>query len=203
MRVVVIGGSGAAGSRIVAESLRRGHEVRVASRRAGVRVDAVDADAVESAIRGADVVVGATRPSPGREADVQTTTSALAAAAGRREVRLLVVGGAAPLRVPGTDRIALDDPTFVPVSIRAIAASSVGQLETLRTLGRQVDWTYLAPAADFRPGELRGRYRVGRGELVVASDGTSAISMEDFALAACDEMERSPAHRRSVVSVGW
>lgn len=213
MRALVIGGAGAAGSRIVEELDRRGHEVTVASRRppttalASVRLDASDVERVAVAAAGADVVVAATRPAPGKEVEVEDVTPSLATAVGRAGVRLVVVGGAAPLRVPGSGRTALEDPAFVPVAIRPIAAASTRQLELLRTAGRGVDWAYIAPAAHFAPGEARGRYRRHVGDeagadLVIAEDGSSRISMEDHALAVCDEIERPTVVRR-VISVGW
>lgn len=214
MRILVIGGRGAAGSRIAAEAARRGHDVAIACRSASAepdvrnrRLDASDAAAVTGAARQVDVVIAATRPEVGREADVEDVTTSLALAAERAGVRLIVVGGAAPLMVPGTDRIALDDPDFVPCGIRPIASASLRQLELLRREGGHADWLYMAPAADFRPGSDRGTYRTHAGgergaELVVAADGTSRISMEDFALAVCDELERE-VPRAGVLAVGW
>lgn len=214
MRVLIIGGRGAAGSRVAAEAERRGHDVTVASRSASdrtsgrtLRLDASDTEAVTAAAREADVVIGTTRPAVGREADVEDVTTSLITAAGRAQVQLVVIGGAAPLRVPGTDRLALDDAAFVPPAIRPIAQASVRQLDLLREGDQHAAWVYLAPAANFGPGEARGRYRTCVGdrhgaELVVAEDGTSSISMEDFALAVCDEIERD-FPRVGVVSVGW
>ena len=219
MRILVIGGNGAAGSRIAAEALRRGHEVTVAARSLAaaslqdraprVRLDASDVGAVATHAARVDLVIGATRPAVGREHEVVEIARALADGSARAGTRLLVVGGAAPLRIPGTQRTALEDPHRVPPTIRSIAAASTRQLEVLAASGPAPGWTYLAPAADFAPGPSRGRYRVstadaagGVPELVIAPDGTSRISMEDFALAACDEAEK-PTVRRGVLAVGW
>lgn len=218
MRILVIGGTGAAGSRIVDEALGRGHEVTIAVRTAApavsrgradrVRLEASDRDAVAACATRADLVIGTTRPAVGREAEVVGVTRALAEGAARAGTRLLVVGGASPLRVPGTQHTALEDPRWVPPGIRSIAAASTRQLEVLAAGDSAPEWTYLAPAADFAPGITRGTYRAVPGEagtvpaLVIAPDGTSRISMEDYALAACDEAER-PMPRRGVVAVGW
>lgn len=218
MRVLVLGGTGAAGSRIAAEARRRGHLVTVASRTAAlqepgsesrvVRLEASDIDAVAAHAAQAEVVIGATRPAVGREGEVDAVTRAVALGAARAGTRLLVVGGAAPLRVPGADAVALDDPRWVPPAIRSIAAASSRQLELLRTTDGVAPWTYLAPAADFAPGPSRGTYRSHLGkegavpDLVIADDGTSRISMEDFALAVCDEVEH-PRMLRGVIAVGW
>lgn len=218
MRILIIGGTGAAGSRIATDAQRRGHEVTVAARTATpqgpglepevVRLEASDVDAVVARAAQADVVIGATRPAVGREDDVTAVTRSLAVGTALAGVRLLVVGGAAPLRVPGTDRAALDDPRWVPPAIRSIAAASSRQLELLRTTDGVAPWTYLAPAADFAPGPSRGTYRSQLGhegavpDLVIADDGTSRISMEDFALAVCDEIEH-PRMLRGVIALGW
>lgn len=114
--------------------------------------------------------------------------------------RLIVVGGAAPLQVPGTARIALDDPRWVPTTIREIAAASCRQLEILRATSG-LDWTYLAPAADFRPGNRTGAYRTGGTDLVIDGSGQSSLSMEDYAIALLDEVE-SPTTTCTVLSTG-
>jgi putative NADH-flavin reductase len=112
-----------------------------------------------------------------------------------------VVGGAAPLLVPGTARRALDDPDWVPVAIRKIAAASLHQLDILQATS-VTDWTYLAPAALFEPGPRTGTYRTGGKELVIDADGRSYISMEDYAIALLDEIE-TPTARLAVLSTGY
>jgi uncharacterized protein len=66
----------------------------------------------------------------------------------------------------------------------------------------EIDWTYLAPAAEFAPGERTGRYRLGKDQLVANAHKESRISMEDFAIALVDELEQ-PRHRRRRFSVGY
>ncbi|AXK44311.1 NAD(P)-dependent oxidoreductase [Brachybacterium saurashtrense] len=226
MRVLVVGGTGAAGSRIVGEALRRGHDVISAARTPRshpsgpaevrgceelARLEASDPAAIAALAAHVDVLICATRPPHGVDAAARVEAVAGAMAAAARSVgrRLLVVGGAAPLRVPGSGRPALEDPRWVPPEIRPIAAASLRQLEALAAADPPSGWTYLAPAADFAPGLSRGSYRRAEGvgaqgvpELVVSADGASRISMEDFALAVCDEAERPPGRSR-VVAIGW
>ena len=213
MRILIIGGTGAAGSRIAAEAQRRGHAITIASRTTGMRVDASDTEAVAAAAARMDVVIAATRPALGREADVVAVTAGLTTGTARAGARRLVGGGASPLRVPGPGRPAIEDPRWVPPTIRPIAAASTRQLEILQSAGRESAWTYLAPAADFAPAADRtpglgqGSYRLHLGrdgsvpDLVIAADGTSRISMEDFALAVLDEVEE-PRMLRGVIAVG-
>lgn len=113
-RITVFGATGNVGSRVVAEALARGHEVtavvRDPTRRTevhpGARVRAGDAGNVEdvAALRAEqDVVVAATRPAPGSESDLVITTKAILAGLAGTRVRLLVVGGAGSLTVPGSE----------------------------------------------------------------------------------------------------
>lgn len=205
MRLLIIGAAGAAGSRIRAEARRRGHRVTPASRRprdaTWLRLDAADPDEVAAAASGHDLVIGATRPAAGEETEVAAVTSALADATARAGLPLLVIGGAAPLRVPGTAHTALEDPRYVPAHIRPFAAASTHQLAVLRERSGS-DWTYLAPAAQFAPGPRTGAYRISRGELVIAADGTSAISMEDVAVAVIDLAASPDRPVRGLVGVG-
>lgn len=210
MKILLIGATGAAGSRIAAEALQRGHEVTAASRgtcRAPdhlphpTTLDASEPERVAEAARRHDVVVAATRPAPGREGDIEALTTGVADGARSAGRRLIVVGGAAPLRVPSTARIALDDPRWVPPTIREIAAASCRQLEILRSTS-DLDWTCLAPAADFRPGPRTGTYRTAGADLVIDDAGRSSLSMEDFAIALLDEIE-TPTTTRTVLSTGY
>ncbi|GAA2797910.1 NAD(P)H-binding protein [Kitasatospora sp. CM 4170] len=204
MRITVFGAAGNVGSRVVAEALTRGHQVTAVLRdparphtlpAAAVIAtgDAADAGDVARLSAGQDVVITATRPAPGSESELAVATKGLLAGLAGTGVRLLAVGGAGSLALPGGNgATVLDDPEFPP-SWRPIALACGEQFDLLRaSVG--VEWTYLSPAALLEPGERTGRYRLGRDELVVDADGRSAISMEDLAVALIDEAER-PAHR--------
>lgn len=187
-----------AGGRIAAEAAHRGHQVSGFSRSegegggpAGVALSTADASDPRAMTRIAgdhDVVVLATRPSSGREADVGTVATAVLDAALGAGRRVLVIGGAGPLHSPGNpDRLVVDDQRFVPLQWRDIAQSSVDQLAACD--GHRADWTYVSPPALFGPGIRTGAYRRGGTELLVDEHGISRISAEDFALAAVDELE--------------
>ncbi|SDM29057.1 hypothetical protein SAMN05661010_03853 [Modicisalibacter muralis] len=207
MRITVFGAAGNMGSRIVAEALSRGHEVSAVLRdptrshellaAATIRVgDAANAESVAELSAGQDVVIGATRPAPGNEGEHAMTAKALLAGVTQAGVRLLLVGGAGGLSVPGTaGTLVADDPNFVPPAWRDIARACVDQFEACRA-DTQADWTYLSPPALLAPGERSGHFRLGGDELLVDGEGNSAISMEDLAVALIDEAER-PRHRRA------
>ncbi|MFD4631842.1 NAD(P)-dependent oxidoreductase [Streptomyces sp. NPDC058284] len=214
MRITVFGAAGNTGSRIVTEALSRGHEVtavvRDAARFTELHPDAVhrtgdaaNPDDVRELSARQGLVVNATRPAPGREGDHATVSTSLLAGLAGTGVRLLVVGGAGSLTVPGTEGVlAIDDPRYVPAAWRHIAEASNAQYDAVRTAETDVDWTYVSPAALFEPGIRTGKFRLAKDELLVDADGNSAISMEDFAVALLDEAER-PAHHRARFTVGY
>lgn len=207
MRITLFGAAGNLGSRILAEALSRGHEVTAVVRdparfselpaAANARVgNAANADEVAKLSAGQDVIISATRPAPGNEPELVITAKALLAGVAQADVRLLLVGGAGGLIVPGSGgTLAADDPTFVPAAWRDIALACVDQFEVCRA-DTQADWTYLSPPALLAPGERTGHYRLGTDELLIDDKGNSAISMEDLSIALLDEAER-PRHRRA------
>ncbi|AYF79373.1 NAD-dependent epimerase/dehydratase family protein [Nocardia yunnanensis] len=212
MQITVFGASGDAGSRIVTEALRRGHQVRAVARHADrlralpeqVEVwaaDATDPAQVEKAAAGSEVVISATRPAVGREHELAEVAAALLEGLADSASRLLVVGGAGSLLVPGTGLTLADQPDF-PAYLIPIATAGARQLETFRETTHQVDWLYLSPAALFEPGERTGAYRLGADEMLVDEAGNSSISMEDMAIAVLDQAER-PGHHRTRITVGY
>jgi putative NADH-flavin reductase len=155
MRILVLGAAGSVGAAVVVEALVRGHAVTAAVRRPaslellppgvdGQLGDAGDAGDVARLSRGHDVLVAATRPPDGAEQEVVPTTMALLDGAGRSGVRVLVVGGAATLTVPGTGQQVLEDEGLVPPEVQPIARASAAQLAVCRA-STGVDWTYLSP----------------------------------------------------------
>ncbi len=196
MKVAVIGAAGNLGSRIVAEALRRGHQVTALTK---ADVDATDPAAVATLLAGHDVGVGATRPPAGREHQAAVVTHALLAAHAEAGVRFVMVGGSGSLLVPGGADLVADDQRWVPPQIHDLARSAVDQLELCRQ-DTDTDWTYITPSALMEPRLRTGHYRTGTDELLVDPDGRSYVSMEDMAVAILDEIE-APAHRRQRFTV--
>lgn len=212
MRITLFGATGNVGSRVLTEAVSRGHEItavlrdpaRLSEPPANVVLrqgDAGKAEDVVDASQGQDLVISATRPAPGREDELLSMTRALLTGAGRSGTRLLLVGGAGSLRVPESDRTAVEDPDYVPEAWQAIARACVAQLG-LCLADTRADWSYLSPPALLVPGERTGRYQLGRDELLLDEEGRSIISMEDFAMALLDEAEQ-PRHRRMRFTVAW
>lgn len=206
MNITVFGAGGNVGRRVVTEALARGHEVTAVVRdparvpglptAATVRTgDAADPRAVATLATRQDLVITATRPAPGSEPELASVTGALLTGLHATGVRLLLVGGAAGLTVPGTDgTLVVDAPDFPP-SLRPIALACNEQLAACRATTRDVDWAYLSPPSLLEPGERTGRFRLGADELIVDAHGVSALSMEDLAVALLDEAEHPKHHR--------
>lgn len=222
MRITVFGAAGNVGSRVVTEALTRGHDVTAvvrdparfgelhpeATHRAG---DAGVPEHVAELSAGQDLVVNATRPAPGHENQHAAVSRALLDGLARAggDVRLMIVGGAGSLTVPGKEApgkgggvLAIDDPAFVPTAWRHIALASNEQFDAVRTADTEVDWTYVSPSALLEPGVRTGVYRLGADELIVDAEGNSSLSMEDLAVALLDEAER-PKHHRTRFTVGY
>ncbi|MFI5801630.1 NAD(P)-dependent oxidoreductase [Streptomyces sp. NPDC051561] len=213
MRITVLGATGAAGSRIVTEALERGHDVTAVTRdaarftvldpRARHRTgNALDPRSIAELAAGQDLLISATRPVPGQEGQLIDTARALFTGLSGTGARLLLLGGAGSLRLPGSDTLTVVDGPDFPSSWRPIALACNEQLEVCREAAADVDWAYISPAAMFEPGTRTGSYRLGVDELLVGADGNSAISMEDMAIALLDEAER-PKHHRTRFTVGY
>ncbi|MBG6056078.1 putative NADH-flavin reductase [Salinibacterium sp. CAN_S4] len=213
--VTVIGGTGYAGSAIVKEAASRGHDVISFSRTlpaddarvAGVRYDTgsmLDAEVRSRAITGSDVVVSALSPRGELDGRILEADLALAHLAGEHGVRFVVVGGFSSLRTEaGGNRIAEGDQ--IPAEFAGEARQMVAVLEALMATDDSVDWVFVAPAMNFgayAPGESLGHYRVGGEVALFDSNGVSAVSGADFALAIVDEVEK-PAHHRALISIAY
>lgn len=207
MNVVLYGATGHAGSRILKELTARGHKVTAAVRNtsklpAGINAkqdDLSDVDNIAGVIAGADAVVSAYGP-PQNDTDqlIGVTERQIEAVKKAGKMRLIVVGGAASLEVaPGVSLLASG---HLPAEWLPIATSHQKALKLLEP--SDVNWTYFSPAAFFEPGERTGKFRLGGRNLVTDDKGQSRISMEDYAIALVDELEK-PAHERAQFTIGY
>ncbi len=202
-KIAIIGATGRAGSQLLEEALRRGHTVTALARNTGTlaarpgvtvkQVDALDANALQQAVSGNDVVISAahfaTLPASAVIGPVKN--------AGVK--RLLVVGGAGSLLLPDGSRV-IDSPGF-PAEYKAEASAGAEFLDALRQ-EKELDWTFLSPSAEFVETERTGTFRVGQDDLLVSAQGRSWISFADYAIALIDEVE-TPKHSRQRFTVGY
>ena len=207
MKVVVYGATGNAGSRIVSELKSRGHSIIAIARDtskvpAGIESrqdDLSNVDKIAEVIKGADAVVSAYAP-PQDDTDqlLGVTEREIAAVRKVGKTRLIVVGGAGSLEVaPGVSLLASG---HLPEAWIPIATSHAKALKLLEA--SDIDWTYFSPAAFFEPGQRTGKFRLGGRNLVANDKGESRISLEDYAIALVDELEK-PAHERAQFTIGY
>ena len=206
MKITVFGAAGEVGSRIVAEALIRGHQVTAVVRhqsqfdklQEGVNPSSGDAENVEDVTRltdGQDLIISAIRPPTGKEDRLAPITQSILNGAAISDVRVLVVGGAASLKIPGQGGVTvLTAPNFLPEEVMNIARACSTQHETCEA-NQNANWTYLSPPAMLIPGTRTGNYRLGSDELIFDKDGISNISMEDLAVVLLDEAENPKHHQ--------
>ncbi len=204
MRVALIGASGNVGSRILAELVLRGHTVTgiartPASIATGPRVTAVAGDvnepvALARVLAGHEAVISA---APFRNTEPDVLIGAVRASGVKRYI---IVGGAASLMNAEGQRL-LDTPALARFKESPEPAGGARFLEAIRKV-TDLDWTFFSPAVNFAPGPRTGKFRLGGDTVVTDAQGQSRVSMEDYAIALVDELEK-PAHIRQRFTVGY
>jgi uncharacterized protein len=203
MTIAHIGATGKVGGKILEELLRRGHTVTAISRHpekvptsASVTAawgDVDDPDKLAAVLKGHEAVISSAPFLAGSSAKL------LDAIRQSGVKRYIAVGGAGSLEVaPG--KLLKDSGKIPPEWLPAINEGAE-LLRLLRSDGR-LDWTFFSPAALIGPGERTGKFRLGGDQLITATDGTSAISYDDYAIALVDELEK-PQHVRQRFTIGY
>jgi putative NADH-flavin reductase len=203
MNIVLIGATGAIGSRILDEALRRGHRVTAVTRdpkkveaRAGMTVSkgsTTDGPALMQVIKGHDAAVVSVK---WNENDIRRVIDTIRRSGVKR--CLFVVGAGSLLRQDGRTHFehmadkGIQPPTSKPA---ALAFDEIRKVDDL-------DWTAISPPASIQPGERTGKFRLGLDHLIENDEGESRISREDFAIAILDELEK-PRHIRKRFTTGY
>jgi putative NADH-flavin reductase len=219
MKVALIGATGFVGAKILEEALARGHKVTAIVRKpealpgspaiTPVELDIHDVDALAKALSGHDAVISSFNPIRGVPGGDELTQlhvaghKAIIAAVKTSGVkRFLAVGGAASLKTDEGVEL-LDSPGF-PKEYEPYKGGIRGTRALYYLLKEEpeLDWVFLSPSAFLQPGERTGKFRLGKDDLLVGADGQSRISLEDYAMAMVDELER-PAHHRQRFTVGY
>jgi len=219
MRVLLIGATGFVGTQILAEALSRPElEITALLRDPGkvaahpqlttVAGSVDDAEALAAACAGMDAVIHAFHPGRSSSQDevydrsVAGHRAIIAAVKAAGVARLVCVGGAASLKTPeGKEYIESSpwDPAFDTYKNAILGTRALYYLLQPET---GIDWVFVAPSAWLRPGERTGVFRTGKNDMLFDADGTSAISLEDYALALVDEVV-TPQHHRQRFTVGY
>src|SRR5215203_4303853 len=144
MKILVLGATGAVGSHVADEAIRRGHDVTAAGRDS---VQATDAESVARAAAGHAAVVSAAFDRSRPHALLSIVPALLAGLAEGRVYRLIVVGGAGTLEA-ASGRLVMDLDDFNP-DYRAEAQAHLDALNVLRRAETAVAWTVITPPRSF------------------------------------------------------
>jgi putative NADH-flavin reductase len=209
MKLALFGATGHIGRTILDEALARGHEVtaivrdpaRLDARHPNLRVSTGDAgkpDTWLDAVRGSEAAIASlsARRDGDNDALAANARTLLGHLPEAGVKRLLWVGGAGSLETAPGVRV-IDAPDF-PDAWKPEAEGQAKALEVFRASAADVDWTYVSPAALIEDGERSGHYRVGGDRLLVDANGTSRITVADYAAALLDRAERGDATRRRI-----
>lgn len=213
--VLLIGATGFVGSAVLNELVSRGHKVTAVVRNIeklaksdlvdAVKEDVANADAIAKLAEGKDAIISAYNPG-WTNPDIATLISEnypkiLEAAKKSGVERLLIVGGAGTLFcAPG---LRVVDSGAIPEEIMG-GVRPLGDFY-LNTLMNEndIDWVFFSPAGVFdQQGKKTGNYRLGKDDLIVDAEGNSHISVQDYADAMVNELEK-PAHHKERFTIGY
>jgi NAD-dependent epimerase/dehydratase len=213
--VLLIGATGFVGSAVLNELLERGHEVTAVVRNAAklpqnelltaVEQDVSDVEAIAKLAEGKDAVISAYNPgwmNPEIEKLITENYPKILEAAKKSGVeRLIIVGGAGTLFcAPG---LRVVDSGVIPAEIMdGVRPLGNFYLNTL-TNENDIDWVFFSPAGVLdEEGKKTGNYRLGKDDLIVDAEGNSHISVQDYADALVNELEK-PVHHKERFTIGY
>lgn len=213
--VLLIGATGFVGSAVLNELVSRGHKVTAVVRNIeklaksdlvdAVKEDVANVDAIAKLAEGKDAIISAYNPG-WTNPDIATLITEnypkiLEAAKKSGVERLLIIGGAGTLFcAPG---LRVVDSGAIPEEIMG-GVRPLGDFY-LNTLMNEndIDWVFFSPASVFdQEGKKTGNYRLGKDDLIVDAEGNSHISVQDYADAMVNELEK-PAHHKERFTIGY
>lgn len=213
--VLLIGATGFVGSAVLNELVSRGHKVTTVVRNIeklaksdlvnAVKEDVANVDAIAKLAEGKDAIISAYNPgwtNPDIATLIRENYPKILEAAKKSGVeRLLIVGGAGTLFcAPG---LRVVDSGAIPEEIMG-GVRPLGDFY-LNTLMNEndIDWVFFSPAGVFdQEGKKTGNYRLGKDDLIVDAEGNSHISVQDYADAMVNELEK-PAHHKERFTIGY
>ena len=213
--VLLIGATGFVGSAVLNELVERGHKVTAVVRNVekiakndlvtAVKEDVANVEAIAKLAEGKDAIISAYNPgwtNPEIATLIKENYPKILEAAKKSGVkRLLIVGGAGTLFcAPG---LRVVDSGAIPAEIMG-GVRPLGDFY-LNTLMNEndIDWIFFSPAGVFdQEGKKTGNYRLGKDDLIVDAEGNSHISVQDYADAMVNELEK-PAHHKERFTIGY
>jgi len=213
--IVLIGASGFVGSAILNEALDRGHKVTAVVRHPekitivhkNLIVKPGDVSSVETVsevCKNKEAVISAYNPgwtNPNIYEDtLRIYPIILEGVKISGAKRLLITGGAGSLFVSPGLRL-MDSGAIPEAYLPAVKSLASFFLETLSN-EKYLDWVFFSPAGILEPGLRTAKFRLGKDNLIVNEKGESRISVQDYAVAMIDELEK-PSHHQERFTIGY
>ena len=213
--VLLIGATGFVGSAVLNELVSRGHKVTAVVRNIeklaksdlvdAVKEDVANVDAIAKLAEGKDAIISAYNPgwtNPDIAALISENYPKILSAAKKSGVeRLLIVGGAGTLFCAPGLRV-VDSGAIPEEIIGGVRPLGDFYLNTLMN-ENDIDWVFFSPAGVFdQQGKKTGNYRLGKDDLIVDAEDNSHISVQDYADAMVNELEK-PAHHKERFTIGY
>ena len=197
MKIAVVAANGRAGQNIVYEAYHRKHEVVAFGRGMNKTITShyVRKDIfyiTKSDLYDFDVVVDAFGVwIPDLFENYKYSIQHLCKLLKGSKTRLIVVGNSGGLYTDETHQELFYESSDFPHAFKQVAAAAYKAWDELKTHD-DVQWTYIAPAADFQPeGPRMHKYIIAGEELTYNDKGESIISYGDYAIAVLDEIENA------------
>ncbi|WPV01929.1 NAD(P)H-binding protein [Mucilaginibacter sp. cycad4] len=203
MKILLFGGTGNIGQRILNEALNRGHEVTSVQRKPEllklknanltvVKGDLLNEVELPALIMGKDVIVSAISLYTGLtpEQFKKAHQNLINALKGQQQTRVIAVGGGTNNEIaPGVRMLDNADIMSKIPSEYYPPIFAHGEVQKFYENSGLKNWTYFNPAAMIQAGERTGKFRLGTTNLIADKKGESTISFEDYAVALVDEIE--------------
>ncbi|WP_301044411.1 NAD(P)-dependent oxidoreductase [uncultured Dubosiella sp.] len=205
MKIAVIGANGRVGNRITEGLVKHGEDVTafVRNQNHSAASQAVIKDVFDlnkDDLAGFDVVVDALGGWTPETVDViEDGEKKLADLLEGTNIRLVVVGGAGSLYTDAAHTKTLMDGEDFPEIFVPVATAHAKALADLRKR-KDLNWTYISPAADFQAdGERTGKVIEAGEDFTLNRKGQSVISYADYADVFVNEV-LNPTHNKERIS---
>jgi len=201
MKILLIGGSGNIGQRILKEALNKGFEVTSLQRNVEaltvqhpnltvIKGDLLNEAELPALLSKNDVIISAISPASGLTPELfkKANEILINSLQHQADKRIIIVGGAGSTEIsPGLKLMNSPIMDSLPAEWKPAILMHAEVLELYKNSG--LNWTYFSPASHIEAGERTGVYRLGTTNMIFDANGESKISYEDYAVALVNEIE--------------
>ena len=205
MRIGLIAANGKLGKQILREAYYRNHDVTAIVLNKGLvkyDVPIIEADLfalTKAQLQQFDVIINAFAPTDGDHSLHLEAGNHLIQELEGTQTKIFIVGHSGCLYIDDEQKVRLHELEEFPEHLAIAAKYHLELIEELKKTA--IEWTFLAPSAEFDvDGPRTGHYVTGDEQLIVNSQFNSYISYSDYAVAVIDEIE-NPNFINSIYTV--